>query len=128
MGSKNAGAGTASATLRKRLVQVRACERTGESLKAYAARHGISVHSLYQAKKQARQQGLLRPHGAEKGSLTRSSRPRRPRFVEAISAPAQPQPGYSWRLRFSSGEVLESSTPLGGDEALRLIDVLRGRA
>ena len=128
MGSKNAGAGAASATLRKRLVQVRACERAGESLKAYAARHGISVHSLYQAKKQARQQGLLRPHGAEKGSLTRSSRPRRPRFVEAISAPAQPQPGYSWRLRFSSGEVLESSTPLAGDEALRLIDVLRGRA
>ncbi len=128
MGSKNAGAGAASATLRKRLVQVRACERTGESLKVYAARHGISVHSLYQAKKQARQQGLLPPHGAERVSPARSSRPRRPRFVEAISAPAMLQPGYSWRLRFSSGEVLESSTPLGGDEALRLIDVLRGRA
>ncbi len=68
MGSKKAGAGAAAATLRKRLVQVRACERTGESLKAYAARHGISVHSLYQAKKQARQQGLLRPHGAEKAA------------------------------------------------------------
>jgi len=34
-------------------------ELQSKSLKAYAARHGISVHSLYQAKKQARQQGLL---------------------------------------------------------------------
>ena len=54
MGSKKAGAGAAAATLRKRLVQVSACERTGESLKVYAARHGISVHSLYQAKKRKR--------------------------------------------------------------------------
>ena len=128
MGSKKAGAGAAAATLRKRLVQVSACERAGESLKAYAARHGISVHSLYQAKKEARRQGLLPAYGAEKGSPARSSRAVRPRFIEAISAPAMPQPGHSWRLRFSSGEVLESSTPLGGDEALRLIDVLRGRA
>ena len=79
MGGKKAGGGLAAGTLRKRLVQVRACERAGESLKAYAARHGISVHSLYQAKKEARQQGLLPPHGAEKG---------RPRTVEP--APAVP--------------------------------------
>jgi transposase len=128
MGSKKAGGEAVAATLRKRLVQVSACERAGESLKAYAARRGISVHSLYQAKKQARQRGLLPPHGAEKSSPARSRRPQRRRFVEAISAPATPQPGYSWRLRFSSGEVLESSTALAGDEILRLIDALRGRA
>ena len=127
MGSKKADGGAAAATLRKRLLQVSACERAGESLKAYAARHGISVHTLYQAKKLARQRGLLPPHGAEKGSPARSRRPRRSRFVEAISAPARPQAGYSWRLQFSSGEVLESGTPLAGDEVLRLIDALRGR-
>ena len=54
MGSTRSRAGVASPTLRKRLVQVSACERTGESLKVYAARHGISVHSLYQAKKRKR--------------------------------------------------------------------------
>lgn len=127
MGSKKSDGGAASAALRKRLAHVRACERAGESLKAYAARHGLSVHMLYQAKKTARQQGLLPPHGTEKGSPARSTRPRRSRFVEAISAPALPQAGYSWRLRFPSGEVLESSTPLAGDAALRLIGALRGR-
>jgi transposase len=117
-----------SATLRKRLAQVSACERAGESLKAYAARQGISVHSLYQAKKEARQQGLLPPHGAGNGKPVRSRRPRRSRFVEAVCAPAMPQLGYGWRLRFPGGEVFESSAPLAGDEAVRLIDALRGRA
>ena len=59
MGSKKSGVSGASARLRKRLSQIRACEQSGETLKTYAARHGISVHGLYQAKKQARQQGLL---------------------------------------------------------------------
>ena len=127
MGSKKSEGGAASATLHKRLAQVRACERAGESLKAYAARHGLSVHMLYQAKKMARQQGLLPPHGAQKGSPARPKQLRRSRFVEAISTPAMPQLGYSWRLRFSSGEVLESSTPLAGGEALQLIDALRGQ-
>ena len=58
MGSRKSRGQEASARLRKRLGQVRACEQSGETLKAYAAHHGISVHSLYQAKKQARQRGL----------------------------------------------------------------------
>ncbi len=131
MGSKKAGGAVAAATLRKRLAQVSACERAGESLKAYAARHGISVHTLYQAKKQARQKGLLPAHGTQKARVVRSKQPkatRRPRFVEAIAAPTAATPALAWRLRLRGGDVLESSTPLAGDEALRLIDVLRGRA
>jgi len=128
MGSKKPGGGEVSASLRKRLEQIEACEQSGESLKAYAARHGISVHALYQAKKQARQQGLLPAHGPKKTRPARPNRPQRSRFVEAVAAPAAPTPGCAWRLRLRSGDVLESSTPLADDETLRLIKVLRARS
>ncbi len=129
MGSKKKRGREASARLRKRLSQVRACERSGETLKTYAALHGISVHALYQAKKQARQKGLLPAHGAQKTRVIRSKRPkatRRPRFVEAIAAPTAPTSALAWRLRLRSGDVLESSTPLGHDETMGLIHALRG--
>ena len=65
MASKRLRGSEASARLRKQLEQIRACERSGETLKTYAARHGISVHALYEAKKKARQQGLLPAHGTQ---------------------------------------------------------------
>jgi len=128
MGSRKSRGRKALAPLRKRLEQVRACERSGETLKAYATRRKISVHALYQAKKQARQQGLLPAHVTQETRAVRAKRPkatRRSRFVEAISAPATPTPGCAWRLRLRSGDVLESSTPLTDHETLRLIDALR---
>ena len=130
MGSKESRSREASARLRKRLEQIRACEQSGETLKAYALRRRISVHALYQAKKQARQQGLLPAHGTQKTRAVRAAQlktTRRPRFVEAISAPATSAPGCAWRLRLRSGDVLESSTPLTDHETLRLIDALRDR-
>ena len=131
MGSKTSRGREASARLRKRLSQVRSCEQSGETLKSYAARHGISVHALYQAKKQARQKGLLPAHGTLKPHAVRSKPPkatRRPRFVEAVAAPSAPAPALAWRLRLRSGDVLESSTPLGHDETRRLIHALRDRS
>ncbi len=127
MGSKRSSEGKASPVLRRRLAQVRACEKSGESLKSYAERQGISVHALYQAKKLARRQGLLPPH---RGSESKSARPkqRRPsRFVEAVRAPVPREPGPVWRLRLAGGAVLESSTPLGIEETLALVEALRGR-
>ena len=131
MGSKKRRSRDASTRLRKRLSQIRACERSGETLKTYAARHEISVHALYQAKKQARQKGLLPAHGTQKTRVVRSKPPkgtRRPRFVEAVAAPTASTSALAWRLRLRSGDVLESSTPLGHDETLRLIHALRGRS
>lgn len=130
MGSRKSGGGEASARLRKRLAQVRACEQSGETLKAYAAQHGISVHSLYQAKKQARKRGLLPAYGTQKARAARPKRAPRPRFVEAIASPITPidsAPALAWRLRLRSGDVLESSTPLDADVTLRLIEALRAR-
>ena len=124
MASKRSRGSEASARLRKQLEQIRACERSGETLKTYAARHGISVHALYEAKKKARQQGLLPAHGTQP-KRARASR-RRPRFVEAVVTPTDAAPVLAWRLRLRSGDVLESSTPLGQDETLGLIDALRG--
>ena len=127
MGSRKSGGREASARLRKRLEQIRACEESGETLKAYAARQGISVHALYQAKKQARKRGLLSAHGTPRARATRPKRARRSRFVEAIAAPIDSAPALSWRLRLRSGDVLESSTPLDADVTLRLIEALRVR-
>jgi transposase len=128
MGSKSSRGGGTPVTLRKRLAQVRACERSGESLRAYAARHDLSVHALYAAKRTARQQGLLPPHGAERGKRRRAPRDQVPRFAEAIARARSSEPDGTWRLRFAGGEVLESSTPLGMDEVLRLIGAVQGRS
>ncbi len=127
MASKRSRNSEASVRLRKQLGQIRACERSGETLKTYAARHGISVHALYEAKKKARQQGLLPAHGTQPKRAARATRRRRARFVEAVVTPTDAAPALAWRLRLRSGDVLESSTPLGQDETLWLIDALRGR-
>ncbi len=130
MGSKQSRGREVSAQLRRRLEQIRACEESGETLKAYAERRKISVHALYQAKKEARQQGLWPAHGTPKTRAARAKRPkatRRPRFVEAIAAPSVPASALAWRLRLRSGDVLESSTPLTDHETVRLIDALRDR-
>ena len=128
MGIKKSRGGEASAGLRKRLAQIRACEESGSTLKEYASQRGISVHALYQAKKQARKQGLLPAHGTQKARAARPKRARRSRFVEAIASPAAAAPALAWRLRLRSGDVLESSTPLDADGTLRLIRALRSRS
>ena len=130
MGSKKSRSREASARLSKRLSQIQACEQSGETLKTYAARHRISVHGLYQAKKQARQKGLLPAYRTQKPRAAGAKRPkatRRPRFVEAVVAPAAPTSALAWRLCLRSGDVIESNTPLGYDETLRLIHALRDR-
>ncbi len=126
MGSKRTRGAVPSAKLRKRLEQIEACEKSGESLKAYARRHGLSVDALYQAKKVARRQGLIAPYhhqgtGRAKGSSASSPS----RFVKAIRRTDAPgSQGTAWRLRFSGGEVLESSTPLSTDVVRLLLDTL----
>jgi len=124
MGSKRSSRAAGSAALRKRLAEIQSCEDSGESLKAYATRRGISVHSLYQAKKMARQQGLLPPHRNQKTKPSRTKAVRPPRFVEATTVVSSRPPSAAWRLRFAGGEVLESHTPLDVEVALCLIESL----
>jgi transposase-like protein len=127
LGSKKSSGGEASPTLRKRLAQVRECETSGETLKAYAERHGLSVHVLYQAKKTARKQGLLPPHRATRSTGTSPQTARR--FVEARPVASMPPPiRPTWRIRFASGEVLESDAPLSMDDVVRLAVRIRGQS
>ena len=126
MSKRSSKRDAASARLRERLSVVRACEKSGESLKTYAERHAISVHSLYQAKKVARQKGLLPPHrSARSASQGKSTRP--PRFVEArVTTSMTPAIRSAWRIRFTSGDVLESATPLSMEDVFHLAVRLRG--
>ncbi len=124
MGSKRSRKAAGSPALRKRLAEVQSCEDSGESLKAYATRRGISVHSLYQAKKVARQQGLLPPHRNPKTKSSRTKAIPPPRFVEATAVVSSRPPSAAWRVCFAGGEVLESNTPLDVEVALRLIESL----
>jgi transposase-like protein len=121
--------GTASAKLREHMIAIRACEKSGESLKSYAEHHGVSVHALYQAKKAARKQGLLPPHRATRSTGTGPQTARQRRFVEARPVASMPPPiRPTWRIRFASGEVLESDAPLSMDDVVRLAVRIRGQS
>jgi hypothetical protein len=110
-------AGELSERMASHLEHLRACESSGESLKAYAARSGLSIHTLYQAKKVLRRKGVLGMSGAVKRAVRKhAARARHTvRFAEvtAASAPAATWPRTgAWRLRLPSGVVLESDLPL----------------
>ncbi len=124
--SRSSKRGAGSAALRAHLAAIRACERSGESLKSYAERQGVSVHALYSAKKTARDQGLLPPHSSTIAGAARVKRTGRSRFVEArrtisTSTPVRP----SFRIRLASGEVLECDGPLHIDDIVLLVKQLR---
>ena len=120
----------ASPLLRDRVAAIRACERSGETLKAYATRTGMSVFTLYEAKRQARSLGLLPPYrSARRPTSTKqpSRESRATRFVEASVRPVPRGEAFAWRLRFPGGEILEAMTPLGPGEAVGLVELLGGR-
>jgi hypothetical protein len=120
--------GEVSSILRQHLVHVKACEASGETLKAYAQRRGLSVQSLYQAKKIARNKGLLAPHGSPSSVGSGTKTARRGRFVEARTTTLPtPAVGPTWRIRFTCGAVLESNAPLSMEDVLRLADQFRGQ-
>ena len=128
MGSKRSRSAAGSPRLRKRLAEIQSCEDSGESLKAYATRRGISVHSLYQAKKMARQHGLLPPRRSEEAKSSRTKAVRPAQFIEATAVVSSRPPSAQWRVRFAGGEVLESNTPLDVELTLRLIESLGRRS
>ena len=127
MGSKRSRVQGVSPTLRQQLAHIRTSEKSGETLKEYAERHGLSVHALYQAKKVARQQGLLPPHGRGPGRapVTKASSAA-PRFAEAVALLQRSYSSAAWRLRLASGDVLESDAALGREELVHVIRALRG--
>ncbi len=121
MSSSKAGLSLAN---RKWLPEVKACEKSGETLASCAERNGVSVSALYQAKKRARELGLLPPHRSGKVESHSARRSRSSRFVEAIQQAEPRERSATWRVRLPSGAVFESSAPLNIDDALVLIESL----
>jgi len=89
------------------LGHLRTCAQSGETVRAYAKRHGLSEHAMYQAAKGLRRRGALPAH---------ARRPRKaqtaPAFVK-VSAAVRPTASGSWRARLPNGIVLEGSEGLG---------------
>jgi hypothetical protein len=96
------------------LGHIRAAERKDEPLTVYAEQRGLSVSSLYEAKRHLRKAGVIAAAGG----------PRKPERVTAkfasvsVREPVRCVNGSALRVRLSSGAMLEwSAAPQG--EALR---------
>jgi hypothetical protein len=107
-----------TARQREWLGHLRAAERAGETIKAYAAREGLSVQSLYQAGKRLRCRGVLQPRIRRRHPLSATG------FVKVEPPTARREVGAAWRLRLPSGVVFECSGPLGHDQLLSLLATL----
>jgi len=94
------------------LGHLRACERSGEAIRAYARRRRLSEHALYQAAKELRRRGVLRGKSRGPGVSAAS-------FLK-VETPVRAGGESAWRLRLPNGVWLEGSPPLSG-EALELL-------
>jgi hypothetical protein len=87
------------------LGHLRAYRRSGETVRAYAKRHGFSEHGMYQAAKDLRERGVL--PAIRRREPSRKS----PTFVKV--SPAMSVIGSSlWRVRLPNGVVLEGTEVL----------------
>jgi hypothetical protein len=77
---------------------------SGDTAKAYAAAHGISVQALYQSRKRLRALGLLPP-----GQATGSSSRARAGFSKVAVAPVPTIEPPRFRIELPNGAVLEWS-------------------
>ncbi len=85
-----------------------ACARSGETVRAYAKRHGFSEQAMYQASKELRQRGVL--PAIRRGR----SAGKKPSFVKVSTAVRSTSSG-SWRARLPNGVMLEGSEGLGAE-------------
>ncbi len=100
------------------LQHLRAAARSGETIKEYAARRGLSVQSLYQAGKRLRRLGVIEPRTPRRRKAPVS------RFVRVEPATARRETGASWRIRLPSGVIFECSAPLAHGDLLSLLAAL----
>ncbi len=112
--------------LRRHLSEIRDCEQSGEPMKRYAARKGLSIHTLYQAKKVLRKKGVLgSPSGTRaKSRIVRTAEKPALRFVQAVRRSEDDEMGLAWRVRLPGGVIFESKAALASDEMLRLLKSL----
>lgn len=117
----SAAAPKLSSGQRRWLEHLRAWERSGESMKAYAARRGLSAQAFYQAATRLRAKGA-----AERRAASRPPQ-RAVSFVEVGRASLRPEADWSWRVRLPGGAAFESRVPLEAEALGALLDRLAGR-
>ena len=88
-----------------------ACEKSGLTAKAYARRHRLSIHALYQARKR------LRGIGELEAAVARPSKakPRPGGGFARVEIAAAPRPRY--RVRLPNGALVEWEGASGADLA-----------
>jgi hypothetical protein len=97
------------------LEHVRACEASGLTAKAYAKKHRLSIHALYQARKKRRRREAL-------ASLPKR---RSVTFAKVRAAPVAVRGGL-WRLRLPNGAVIELEAPREPEERVHLLQSVAG--
>ncbi len=120
MSTRRSKAGKARLTpgQRKWLEHLRAAERSDGTIKEYAAHHGLSVQSLYQAGKRLRVLGVLEPRVRRRRQTAASP------FVKVEPAVPRREAGPAWRIRLPNGLVFESSAPLAHADLVSLLAAL----
>jgi hypothetical protein len=98
------------------LKHIRTAERQGEPLKHYAARLGLPVHSLYEAKRRLRALGVVAPAPARRAES--------PRFARVTVKAPSGSTVSPLRVRLGSGAVLEWSEAPQGDALRELVGML----
>ena len=88
----------------------RACEASGLTAKAYAKEQRISIHALYQARKDLRRRETL-ASPRKKPSLT---------FARVQPAPAAVWE-QRWQIRFPNGAVIELEAPRNPEDQTHLL-------
>jgi uncharacterized protein len=109
---KQRGAGELTNRQREWLTHLNRCTASGETKRAYAKRHQLSIQAMYYAAKDLRRRGALAP--ARRAARTAS-------FVR-VSAPVSP--GGAWHVRFANGAVLEGANVLTGESLTALVEAL----
>jgi len=95
------------------LEQLRACDASGLTSKAYAKKHRLSVHALYQARKELRRREAL-ASPPTKPSVT---------FAEVRAEPRVARGGL-WRVRFPNGLLIELEAPQEAGERVLLLQAV----
>jgi len=102
------------------LGHLRAAQRKDEPLTVYAEQRGLSVSSLYEAKRQLRKAGIIEGGGGP-GTPERVT----PRFIPvSVRDPVRSLNGTVLRVRLSSGALLEWSDAPQGEALRELVGML----
>ncbi len=97
------------------LGHLRACAASGLTASAYAKKHRLSVHALYQARKDHRRREAF-ASSPKRSSVT---------FARVQAAPAAARE-RSWRIRFPNGAVIELEAPREREDQVHLLQSFAG--